>query len=135
MQVIEARLERMANDAEEAKSSAGVAQLSAQQFRGIETGARLAGISSFTPTRMGADPAGETMAFAVNIVFASAGKVESITTVAPSTQRPHVPVIDVDSEISNDAIDITPDSYAAADKTAMSTGSSADDSSQTPPEE
>jgi hypothetical protein len=75
---IEQRLERMATLAEGAGSPTGVAQLAAQQFRGIETGARLAGISGFVPPAQAAE-AVATPRFAVNIVFSNAGTTESIT--------------------------------------------------------
>jgi hypothetical protein len=47
LDTIESRLERLADAAEKANSSAAVAQLSAQQFRGIEVGARLGGVGGY----------------------------------------------------------------------------------------
>jgi hypothetical protein len=74
---IEQRLERMATLAEGAGSSAGVAALAAQQFRGIETGARLAGIGGYAPPRSPVQvPEGKR--WTIQMVFPNAGKVEEI---------------------------------------------------------
>jgi hypothetical protein len=51
MQRIEARLERVADAAEQGGSPSGVAAIAGQQLRGVEVGARLAGIPAFVPRR------------------------------------------------------------------------------------
>jgi hypothetical protein len=80
MAAIEARLERMADRAEAALAPNAVAVLAAQRFRGVETGARLAGIGGFAAGR-GTDAAGGAPAFSVNIIFSS-GQRETITVAA-----------------------------------------------------
>jgi hypothetical protein len=74
---IEARLARMSDAAEQAGAAAAVAQLSAQQYRGIETGARLAGLRGFTPAPP-AGQAGERQVFSISIHFAGSGQTEEI---------------------------------------------------------
>jgi hypothetical protein len=86
---IEQRLERMATLAEGAGSPAGVAQLAAQQFRGIETGAKLAGIGGFAPAAQTvSQPAAPV--FSITMVFPSVGREETISMVggrSAETQR------------------------------------------------
>jgi hypothetical protein len=80
LSVVEERLERMATLAEGVGSSGGVAQLSAQQFRGIETGARLAGLTGFTPPAQTIGKPGTPRVFSVNIVFSN-GRREEINVI------------------------------------------------------
>ena len=79
LQGIEDRLERMAAVAETNNSTNGVAQLAAQQLRGVEVGAKLAGVGSYAPQKPAASAAGGV--FSVNILFSN-GVQETITTVA-----------------------------------------------------
>jgi hypothetical protein len=74
------RLERMACLAEASQSAPGVATLAAQQFRGIETGARLAGINGFAPAR-GPETMPPGSVFSVSIIFQGAGKSETINVI------------------------------------------------------
>lgn len=78
---IEERLERMATFAEGAGSPTGVAALAAQQFRGIETGARLAGIGGFAPAAQAGAPPRAGPVFSITMVFPSAGRQETISVV------------------------------------------------------
>jgi hypothetical protein len=78
---IEQRLERMATLAEAAQVPQAVATLSAQQMRGIETGAKLAGLTGFTPPAHATVEPGAAPVFSVNIIF-SGGETEEITVVA-----------------------------------------------------
>jgi hypothetical protein len=71
LSAVEERLERMATLAEGAGSSVGVAQLAAQQFRGIETGARLASTGGYAPPRS-AGATGEARTFSIVIQFGNA---------------------------------------------------------------
>jgi predicted transcriptional regulator len=74
---IEERLERMAALAEGGKSANAVAQLAAQQLRGVEVGARLVGTGGYAP---GKDPAERaTTPFSVNIYLGD--RVERIAPV------------------------------------------------------
>jgi hypothetical protein len=75
---IEQRLERMATAAEKDRSSTGVAVLSAQQLRGIETGAKLAGVGGFAPRSAESTTPGEKF----SIVIRLGDKTQTITTVA-----------------------------------------------------
>jgi hypothetical protein len=77
LSAIEARLARMSDAAEQAGAAAAVAQLSAQQYRGIETGARLAGLRGFNPTSP-AGQASEAKVFSISIHFAGSGRTEEI---------------------------------------------------------
>ena len=80
--VIEARLERMAVLAEAGKSSNGVAQLSAQQLRSVEVGARLAGAGGYAPGRAAAAD-GTAAAFSVTITLGGDRKPLVISANAP----------------------------------------------------
>jgi hypothetical protein len=77
---IEQRLERMAGLAEQAGSAAGVAQLAAQQFRGVETGAKLAGLTGFAPPAHATVQPGAAPVFSVNIIFSN-GRREEINVI------------------------------------------------------
>jgi len=78
---IESRLERMAASSEAGGSATSVAALSAQQFKGIETGARLAGVGGFAPVSAAARVTADQLdgKFAVNIIF-STGQTTAINT-------------------------------------------------------
>jgi hypothetical protein len=76
---IEARLERMAVQAEEAGSPTAVAVLSGQALRGVEVGSRLAGTGAYAPQR-GVEQAGTGASFSVQIVFSGSGHTETFTT-------------------------------------------------------
>jgi hypothetical protein len=65
LQRIEERLERMADRAEQVGSSSGVAALAAQQLRGVEVGARLAGAGGYATPRTLSE--GERPTFSVTI--------------------------------------------------------------------
>jgi hypothetical protein len=87
LNAIEARLERMSAQAEAAASSAAVAQLAAQQFRGIETGARLADLTGFTPPVQTIGQPGAAPIFSVNILFSN-GRSEEINVIeTPATRN------------------------------------------------
>ncbi len=88
---IEARLERMAVAAETGGSANAVSQLSAQQIRSVEVGARLAGVGGYA-ARPGPDAA---MQVPVSITFnLGDGRVETMT-VAPRMPAPNSVGIDV----------------------------------------
>jgi hypothetical protein len=93
-QRVSERCERMAALAEASQSPQGVAALSAQQFRGIETGARLAGLGGYAPTRA-TDQAEPRQTFSVSIIF-SGGKTTTINTLLDTNR---IPVIDAQQEI------------------------------------
>ncbi|MBB5693528.1 hypothetical protein [Muricoccus pecuniae] len=61
------RLERLAVAAEAAGSSNAVAQLAAQQLRGVEVGARLAGAGGYAPGKGPGEGASPGAQFSVNI--------------------------------------------------------------------
>lgn len=111
LQRIEDRLERVAALAEGNGSANGVAQVAAQQLRGVEVGSKLAGVGGYAPQRAGSDGVAGAQ-FAVNI-YLSGGRVERITTVAepspPST-------IDAEAEPDegNALADLLPDTGPAA---------------------
>jgi hypothetical protein len=73
---IEARLERMSATAEQAGASAAVAQLASQQYRGIETGSRLAGLPGFTQPTQAAGQSSSPRVFSVNIIFSNGRREE-----------------------------------------------------------
>jgi hypothetical protein len=113
---IEQRLERMATLAEGAGSSTGVAQLAAQQFRGVETGARLAGIGGFAPSAQTASRPSVVPVFSITMVFPSVGRQETISLienrsgieegtdnrqVAPSLGREDADTIDGDTSVDD----------------------------------
>jgi hypothetical protein len=103
---IESRLERMAVAAETNGSSTGVAVLSAQALRGIETGAKLAALPGFIPQRLGGDTQ-PGQVFEVSIHFSGTGKTETISMSTPAATRP---VVDMDpagqdDQDPNDPID------------------------------
>ena len=77
LQRIEERLERMAALAESNESANGVAQISAQQLRGVEVGAKLAGAGGYAAPKAGAG--GEGAVFSVNIMFGGGQTVETIS--------------------------------------------------------
>lgn len=86
---IEQRLERMAAASETNGSATGVAVLSAQALRGIETGAKLAALPGFVPQRSIEGVSGEAK-FAVHIVFSN-GVNESISFgQAPPIEHPRL---------------------------------------------
>jgi hypothetical protein len=87
---IESRLERMAVAAEAGGSPNGVAVLSAQALRGIETGAKLAGLPGFAPIKTSEVAAG--VPFSVTIQF-SGGETVSIS---PARGAAAPPTIDAD---------------------------------------
>jgi hypothetical protein len=80
LSAVEERLERMATLAEGAGSSGGVAQLAAQQFRGIETGARLAGIGGFVSASQSVGQPNTAPVFSIVIQFSN-GRQEAINVV------------------------------------------------------
>ncbi len=86
---IEARLERMQAVAEAGKSPSAVAQLSAQQLRAIEVGAKLSGAGGYAPAKS-ADASGGTV-FAINFIFSN-GRRERFEALIGPTQE--VPVIE-----------------------------------------
>jgi hypothetical protein len=73
--------------AEKSSSAVAAAQLATQQFRGIDTGAWLAGLTGYRPAPAPAPTANNRPAFSVNIVFRGAGRTESIN-VASSPEGP-----------------------------------------------
>ncbi len=78
LEKIEARLERLAVQAEAAKSANSVAQIAAQQLRSVEVGAKLAGAGGYAPAKAPAD--GAKRGFAVNIILG--GERHEVITVA-----------------------------------------------------
>jgi hypothetical protein len=101
---IESRLERMAVTAEANQSAQGVAVLSAQQLRGVETGARLAGIGGFAPARA-ADQAVPGQTFSVKILFSGTGQTETITTLLEDKRSPAIDAHqEIDAREDNDRI-------------------------------
>ncbi len=74
---IESRLERMAAAAEAGGSANSVAQLTAQQLRGIEVGAKLASVGGYAPARLAGD-GGAAAPVQISINF-SGGHSETIT--------------------------------------------------------
>ena len=99
LQRIEDRLERMAALAETNDSAHGVAQVAAQQLRGVEVGARLAGAGGYAPQKAASGTEGGV--FAVNIIFPG-GVTESIVTVAGQVEREAVTA--QAAEMENDAV-------------------------------
>ena len=97
LEIIEARLERMAVQAEAGGSPAGVAVLSAQALRGVEVGSRLAGIGAYAPPRSPTQPAYVPNRFAVNIVFSGAGRTETIALAS-------APPADIGSDVSEGGV-------------------------------
>jgi hypothetical protein len=88
---IESRLERMAVAAETGGSANAVSQLSAQQIRSVEVGARLAGVGGYA-ARPAPDAA---MTVPVSITFnLGDGRVETMT-VAPRMPAPNSVDIDI----------------------------------------
>jgi hypothetical protein len=79
---VEQRLERMAAAAETASSSAGVAQLSAQQLRSVEVGSRLAGTGGYKPPSVGS-PMAEKATVSIEFVFQNAPKETIALTSSP----------------------------------------------------
>jgi hypothetical protein len=79
---IEERLERMAALAEAGTSANTVAQLAAQQLRGVEVGARLAGAGGYAPGKGPGENAGTP--FSVNIILG--GVVERMVPVLDGRQ-------------------------------------------------
>jgi hypothetical protein len=100
LQRIEDRLERMAVAAETNGSSTGVAALSAQALRGIETGAKLAALPGFVPQRLTGDTAPGTT-FEVNIMF-SDGKQETISVTTPTVPRTVIDQVDHDADAGDE---------------------------------
>jgi hypothetical protein len=78
---IEERLERMAAAAEASQSTQGVAVLSGQQLRGIETGAKLAGVGGIAPRSAEAAVPGER--FSVTILLGDQRETTIATVVEP----------------------------------------------------
>jgi hypothetical protein len=79
LQRIEDRLERVAVLAEESASPNAVAQVAAQQMRGIEVCAKIAGVGAYAPARA-SDPGAGGQTFAVNILFSNGETVSIATT-------------------------------------------------------
>jgi hypothetical protein len=77
LDAIEQRLERMAQASEQAGSPVGVSQLSSQQLRAIETGAKLGGIGGFKPPSI-VSPMAERATVSIEIIFPNSGKREEI---------------------------------------------------------
>jgi hypothetical protein len=74
---IEARLERMATNAEAANSPQSVAQLSAQQLRSVEVGSRLGATGGYRPPSVIA-PIAEKAVVSIEMVFPNANRRETI---------------------------------------------------------
>ena len=85
LQRIEERLERMAAVAELNGSSNGVAQVAAQQLRGVEVGSKLAGAGGYAPQNLIGTNNGQT--FSVNIIFGS-GETLSVQSIAGDALPP-----------------------------------------------
>jgi hypothetical protein len=79
---IEARLERMAQASEQAGSPVGVSQLSSQQLRAIETGAKLGGIGGFKPPSV-IPQASDRAVWSIQMFFQEAGRTEEIGILKP----------------------------------------------------
>ena len=77
---IEDRLERMAAIAEQNGSPNGVATIAGQQLRGVEVGAKLAGVGGYAPQK--AQGAERGQPFVINFMF-SGGRTESLAFGAP----------------------------------------------------
>jgi hypothetical protein len=84
--VIEARLERMQAFAEAGKSSNAVAQLSAQQLRAVEVGAKLSGAGGYAPSKP-AEAGGGTV-FAINFIFSNGHRERLAALVGPGIASP-----------------------------------------------
>lgn len=95
LQRIESRLERMAALAEDNQSPNGVAQVAAQQLRGVEVGAKVAGVGGYAPVRA-ADQAAAGVPFQINIIFS--GSRETISLAAMPGAAPTLDAEDVDTE-------------------------------------
>ncbi len=80
---IEARLERMQAVAEGGKSANAVAQLSAQQLRAVEVGAKLSGAGGYAPGKP-AEAGGGTV-FAINFIFSNGRRERFEGLVGPNT--------------------------------------------------
>jgi hypothetical protein len=102
LDTIESRIERLADAAEKSSSAGAAAQLAAQQFRGIETGARLAGLTGYRPVSAPAPPANNRPVFSVNIVFRGAGRTESINVASPPEGPAEIEGAVYEHPISND---------------------------------
>jgi hypothetical protein len=74
---IEQRLERMASSAERSGAAASVAQLSSQQLRGVEVGARLGSVGGYKPVAAMPQSA-ERNIVAIEMVFPNSGRREEI---------------------------------------------------------
>jgi hypothetical protein len=79
---IEQRLERMSAAAESASSSAGVAQLSAQQLRSIEVGAKLGSVGGYKPPSV-VSPMADKATVSIEFVFQNAPKETIALTSSP----------------------------------------------------
>jgi hypothetical protein len=96
---IEQRLERVAVVAETNGSASSVAQLSAQQLRSVEVGARLSGLPHFVPQRSIDQPGASPNTFSINIVFSGSGRTETISV----TGAPPPNIIDGHDELNTDS--------------------------------
>jgi hypothetical protein len=74
---IEQRLERMASNAEQSGAAASVAQLSAQQLRGVEVGAKLGSVGGYKPVAAIPQSA-ERNIVTIEMVFPNSGRREEI---------------------------------------------------------
>ncbi len=83
---IEARLERMQAVAEAGKSANSVAQLSAQQLRAVEVGAKLSGAGGYAPAKP-AEAGGGTV-FAINFIFSNGRREKFEGLVGPIQETP-----------------------------------------------
>ncbi len=77
--------------AEAGKSANGVAQLSAQQLRSVEVGAKLAGVGGYAPARATPEGGGATFSVTINL-----GDQSRSITVAVPRQADEVETVTVD---------------------------------------
>jgi hypothetical protein len=121
---IEARLERMAEASEQAGSPIGVSQVSSQQLRAIETGAKLGGIGGYKP--VSAIPQGaERNVVSITFEFPNAKHTETIGFVGkvvdgdvtdPSAIPDDLPRIHPNQQIARDAEGKTSGAYWSFEK-------------------
>jgi hypothetical protein len=83
---IEARLERMQALAEAGKSLNAVAQLSAQQLRAVEVGAKLSGAGGYAPARPAEAGAGTVLA--INFIFSNGRRERLEALIGPNAAGP-----------------------------------------------
>jgi len=93
LQRIEARLERMAEIAEKSGSPNGVAVVVSQQLRGVEVGAKLAGVGGYAPQKTPGTGAAAAFSLTINLPEGHSATITAPGTIIEGSAEPEAPMV------------------------------------------